>query len=52
MQAKVFVGPVGNIEEQINNFLQETNANVRNIAQSIHQESPMDQILTVTIIYE
>lgn len=52
MKVKIFNGSSGSIEQQINDFLNQTNATVKTATQSLNMESPVDPILTITIFYE
>ena len=52
MKVKIFNGSLDSVEKGINDFLSDTNGNVKIATQSLNMESPMDPILTITIFYE
>lgn len=52
MKVKIFNGSLKSIEQEINSFLSQTNATIKNVTQSLNMESPVDHILTIAIFYK
>lgn len=52
MKAKIFKGSPHSIEMKMNDFFEESKANVKHITQSLLMETETNPILIVTVIYE